>query len=285
MKDDVEIPEGEDYLQFLWSLEDKCQLQTDRRMPELGKKAPECWKHLGTVLSLLDRMASCWWKCRGGDHKIEYLCGRAASSAGAVVRLIRHGYYDEALVLSRGLGEIANLMHLFSIDARSLDEWTNAAPLTVRREFSPVKVRRRLESLSTTPLIKEDRYSLLSTRAVHVHPDTTPQNHNVLGIPVLGAQLQDEGILVCVNEIALPLGIITTFGAVLLELERELVVRIVSSARDLAEQLGAANITEIDRYFERLPDHLTDKSELENLKRLLSNYELQLAVRPSGRSK
>ena len=252
---DADVPEGHRFLQLIWSHEDECQSQTDSQIPELGKKAPECLKQIGTVLSLMDRMASCWWVCREGDHRIEYLCGRAASSARAVLRLIRLGFYDEALVLSRGLGEIANLMQLFCCDADALDEWKNSSPTEIRRDFSPVKVRLRIETVSASPAITEDRYRLLSERAAHVHPGTTPQSHNILGIPVAGAQLQVEGILVCLNELALPLCIIATFGAKLLALEKETANYIFSSARILAEQLGGATITEIDEYHQQTLMH------------------------------
>ena len=280
---DADVPEGHRFLQLIWSLEDECQSETDRRLPGLGKKAPECLKQIGTVLSLMDRMASCWWVCREGDHRIEYLCGRAASSARAVLRLIRLGFYDEALVLSRGLGEIANLMQLFCYDTNALDEWKNASPKKIRTDFSPVKVRLRIESASMSPAIKEGRYKLLSERAAHVHPGTTPQSHNILGMPVAGAQLQDAGILVCLNELALPLCIITTFGAKLLALDIETAKYIFSSARTLAEQIGGANITDIDDYHQQALMHPIAGQDAEVMERLLRDYQQQLDRRPSSR--
>ncbi len=253
---DADVPEGNRFLQLVWSLEDECQAQTDRRICDLGKKAPECLKQLGTLLSLMDRMASCWWVCRKGDHRIEYLCGRATSNARAALRLVRFGFYDEVLVLSRGLGEIANLMQLFCRDADALDEWKNASPAKIRGDFSPVKVRRRIENLLMSPVIGKDRYRRLSERAAHVHPGTTPQSHNILGRPSTGSQLQDAGILVCLNELALPLCIIVAFGAKLLALNKETEKYIFSSARTLAEQIGDASITKIDEYYQQTLEHL-----------------------------
>ena len=282
---DAGVPEGHRFLQCIWSLEDKCQAQTDRLLPDLGKKAPECLRQIGTVLSLLDRMASCWWVCREGDHRIEYLCGRAASSARAALRLIRLGFYDEALVLSRGLGEIANLMQLFRCDADSLDQWKSASPSKIRADFSPVKVRLRIETHSMSPAIKEDRYRLLSERAAHVHPGTTPQSHNILGMPCAGAQLQEAGILLCLNELALPLCVIVTSGAKLLALDEETVKCIFSSARTLADQLGGINITEIDKYHQQAIMHPIAEQDAEVVESLLRNYLLQLNRRPSSRSR
>ena len=279
---DADVPEGHRFLKLVWSLEDECQTQTDCRLPDLGKKAPECLKQIGTALSLMDRMASCWWVYREGDHRIEYLCGRSASSARAVLRLIRLGFYDEALVLSRGLGEIANLMQLFCSDADALDEWKGASPTKIRKDFSPVKVRLRIETVSMSPAIKEDRYRLLSERAAHVHPGTTPQSHNTLGMPVAGAQLQDAGILVCLNELALPLCIIATFGAKLLDLDNETTKYIFSSAKALAEQIGGADITSIDEHHQRSILHPIAGQDAEIAERLLRNYQSQLDRRPGG---
>ena len=89
------VPEGLSFLNLVWDQEDSCETETDSRIPNMGVKAPKCLEHIGTVLSLLDRMASCWWVCRGGDHLIEYLCGRVASNARAALRLLRFGFYDE----------------------------------------------------------------------------------------------------------------------------------------------------------------------------------------------
>ena len=243
---DTYIPEGERFLEFVWAQEDECEAQTDSRIPSLGRKAPACLKHLGAVLSLLDRMASCWWMCHQGKHRIEYLCGRSASNARVVLRLLRFGFYDEALVLCRGLGEVANLMQLFVYDRKAFDEWENLSPQQIRREFTPVKVRLRLESLSMSPAIDEECYRLLSERAAHVHPGTRPQSYNILGVPFVGARIQDEGILVCLNELAVPLSLITAFGANVLKLDQATTKRIISCSRTLAEQIGGVTLSEIE---------------------------------------
>ena len=124
---DTHVPENAAFLRLLWEQEDACELATDGRLPGMGTKAPACLEEISTVLSLLDRMASCWWICRKGDHLIEYLCGRAASTGRAALRLMRLGFYDESLALSRGLGEIANLFALFQEDGRAFSEWKGAS--------------------------------------------------------------------------------------------------------------------------------------------------------------
>ena len=71
MNRETVVPEGRDFLELVWNQEEKCQTETDTLLPNLGKKAPAAMIHVGTVMSLLDRMASCWWVCRGGDHRID----------------------------------------------------------------------------------------------------------------------------------------------------------------------------------------------------------------------
>ena len=252
----ADVPEGLAFLELVWGQEDKIEVETDNCFPNLGKKAPACLEQIGTVLSLLDRMASCWWVCRGGDHRIEYLCGRVASNARATLRLLRFGFYDEAIVLCRSIGETANLLQLFVQDGQSFQTWKLSDPKQIRMEFSAVKVRLRLESLSTSPVIDENRYRLLSERGTHVHPETIPQSHNILGIPFAGAKFQENGLLVCLNELALPLAVTTAFGALILDLEKDTKRLVLSASKCLVEHVGAANIVEIDDYNRKVIDSL-----------------------------
>ena len=185
------VPEEMDFLDLVWGQEDECEAATDRLIPSLGKKAPACLNHLGTVLSLLDRMASCWWACRGGDHLVEYLCGRVASNARAALRMMRFGFYDEALVLCRSIGEVSNLLQLFAVDSGTLADWKAATRKERMTNFGPMRVRKRLEDLFE-PLIKEERYRLLSEQSAHVVPNTRPQSHNVIGPPVCWGHITER---------------------------------------------------------------------------------------------
>ena len=245
-------PEGLSFLRSLWEQEDKCETDTDGMFPKLGRKAPVCLERIGTVLFYADGMASCWWKCLGGDHLIEYLCGRAASNSRAALRLIRFGFYDESLMLSRAIGETSNLLQLFFRDKARLDEWKKLPRKDRIKVFPPVKVRQALEGIGNPPLIREDRYRILSEKAVHVQPETKPQSQNVFGIPTTGAYMQEEGILVCLNELALPLAGVVSFSANILALGDDLKEQTIAAARSLVEQIGGATITKIDAYHDRL---------------------------------
>ena len=183
---------------------------------------------------------------------MEYLCGRSTSSARAALRLIRLGFYDEALGLCRSLGEVANLLHLFSIDRTTFGTWKALSRSERLREFSPLKIRTLLEERGSGPHIDQERYRLLSKRAAHVNPSTRPQAHNILGIPSAGSVVQEEGLLVSINELALPMALVALFGTQLLELERDVQMEIFSAARSLVEFIGRATICDIAAYHDSI---------------------------------
>ncbi|MCY4603377.1 MAG: hypothetical protein OXE49_04025 [Gemmatimonadetes bacterium] len=145
--------------------------------------------------------------------------------------------------------------------------------------FSPVKVRCRLEELQTLPLINEERYRLLCERAVHVQPETKPQSHNILGVPGTGAILQCEGVLVCLNEIALPTSGAACFGAATLDLEVEVKETIFSAAKDLVNEIGSANITEIDDYHRHVFDNSQARDEIANMADFLRRFQRSCRTR------
>jgi hypothetical protein len=196
-------PQGLAFLKLVSDQEDACEEISRQRLPGLGTKAPQCFEHLGTVLSLLDRVASCFWVCRGGDHLVEYLAGRVCSSSRAALRLLLFGFYDESLSLTRSIGEVTNLLFLFNQNPAALAEWQGSTKKQRKDNFSPFKVRIRLESMGAPVLIDETRYSELCEVATHVTPQTKPQAHNPLGIPVAGSEFQEAGLIVALNELAL----------------------------------------------------------------------------------
>lgn len=255
--DDQAVPQGTDFLDLVWAQEDGCEAVTDSELQRLGQKAPACLEEMGTVLSLTDRMASCWWECRGGDHVVEYLCGRVASNARAALRLTRFGFYDEALLCCRSMGETANLLQLFCLKTTSLSEWKSLTRKKRMNLFGPARVRTALEDLGLDlpPLINEKRYRRLCERSAHVHPATKPQAHNLLGVPNAGASFQEAGSLLCLNEIALPLASAALFAGRLLDLQEKVTDRINSAVRRLVAEIGGFTIlTEDEYYAEQLSD-------------------------------
>jgi hypothetical protein len=205
----IEYPEGLDFLMQVSEEENACESETRLRIPELGKMVPACYQELGTVLSLLNRAASCSWGCRGGDHLIEYLAGRVCAYSRSAIRLLLFGFYDESLSLTRSIGEIGNLLLLFNQEPSALPQWRVSDKDLRMTDFGPKKVRKRLKnigrdkSVDLKPLIvDDDRYVALSEIATHPTPQIKPQAHNAQGKPSVGARFQEAGLVVSLNELA-----------------------------------------------------------------------------------
>jgi hypothetical protein len=244
-----EIPIGLEFLKLVNDQENACEAETRKHIPELGKAVPACFEELGTAMSFLDRSASCFWGCRKGDHVIEYIVGRVMSSCRASLRLILFGFYDESLSITRGIGEIANLLLLFNQDDASYQEWLQLDADARLKKFSPVKVRLKLEYIDKERglnlhmlSIDEHRYRTLSSIAAHVTPHTKPQDYNLVGRPVLGARLQDVGVMTCLNELSRVVGLILAIMPGLLEYELSLKKEVHGAAISLLASVGSVDV-------------------------------------------
>ncbi len=251
-----QFPQGRAFLDLIWSQEDKCEETTAQQIPTMGVKAAQCLEQLGTVLSLLDRLATCHWGCREGDHIIEYLVGRGYSSARAGLRLLHFGFYDEALVMARNIGEIANLLFLFFNAPTEFEQWKQASERERRNNYSAYAVRMRLETLGVPLPVDQDRYSYLSGSATHVTPTTKPQSHNIMGQPVLGAFFQEVGVLLALNEIAGTIAIIAISAAKLVQLDDTLRKYIGQEALKLLRSTGGIDIVHINETWRQLRQQL-----------------------------
>jgi hypothetical protein len=179
------------FLELTQELADASSKRSDKFCAEAGKSLPHTLDAIGTVLSMLYRLACCNYGCRGGDHQTEWLAGKFVSQAVSTHRLIRAAQYDEALMLIRGMGEIANLLCLFYEDRGELAAWKTADKKARLNNFGPAAVRRRLEALSSLgPPIDADRYSALCEIATHPTPGLAPGHYSGSGRPVLGVILQ-----------------------------------------------------------------------------------------------
>ena len=238
------VPEGMDFIKLVMAQERACEEETSAIQTTLGERAPKCLAAIGTVLSLTDRLASCWWGCAGGAHVIEYLAGRGVASARASLRLCLHGYYDEALGLTRSIGEIANLFALFAADSSALGTWQSATRRERQNDFGPAAVRRKLVALGAPQPISDERYRLLCEVATHVTPNTLPQGHNPLLLPVLGGKFQTTGYLLALNELAIPVTFVGLFAASLVKADASIRNRFAVAGRELTEAIGAVNLVD-----------------------------------------
>lgn len=245
----TEIPVGAEFVKLVFGLQDECQNVSLKLLPSLGKSAPKCYEDLGTGVSYLDRMASCFWGCRGGDHIIERIIGRTASSASASLRLLLCGYYDESLALTRSLGESSNLLLLFNKDSAAYSEWIGAPEDDRKRKFSAVKVRLKLEEEKSTNkdlfellVIGKERYGALSEISVHLTPETSPQMYNPVGVPILGARYQQFGFLSCLNELCRVVGVTVAFAPKLLGYEAERKKEVRDAGITLLASMGRIDV-------------------------------------------
>jgi hypothetical protein len=240
-----EPPIGRDFLELIWAHDDALEQHTDARIPELGQRAPACLNALGTALSHLDRLASCFYGCRGGDHLIEYLTGRVYSLARASIRLIRFGHYDETLSLTRTIGEMANLLQLFAKSASHLNAWKVASKAERIRKFGPAAIRKQLEELGEPARLDQDWYSSICEWVTHPTPATKPNAFNILGVPAAAPHLQDEGILVCLNELGRALCLYTIPAVALINISKEERVATLTEVRTLGEGLGGVTLDKL----------------------------------------
>lgn len=226
--------EGADFLRAVLDFTAKCEEQSDQCLTR------DMNEQLGTLLSLLDRASSCWWGCRGDVHTAEHLIGRCCSYAMGAFALARSGFYDESIVLTRTLGEIANLCYLFAADSNALREWTDADDKRRRDKFSPVKVRLALEQTQRPVPIDQNRYRQLSEKATHVTPSIPPQMYNASGVSKAGGVFQEAGLFFCFAEIGHALSIVAHCAVPLCTLGRDPAERVNRAANALGAALPDA---------------------------------------------
>src|SRR5260370_15539753 len=114
------VPSGLNHIAFL---EQVGRMTTAQTLPLLAK---EELKSVGVSLNILYQAATCQRQCHGGAHMLERLCGRAYNHGCAAFHLLMLGFYDEALGLIRGIGELSNIMILAAEDPAAIQEWIHA---------------------------------------------------------------------------------------------------------------------------------------------------------------
>jgi hypothetical protein len=189
---------------------------------------------LGTMLSILYRLGSCHYGCRGGDHQIEWLIVKFVNQAMSAYRLTRDGQYDEALTLIRGAGELVNLIWLFHDDPNAFAEWRASDKKTRLKKFGPWAVRDRLKNHPIGPPIDNDRYQALCEIGTHPTPAQVPGHFSGTGRGVLGAIVQEVGVFVCVNELAYATAMTVPVGI------------LAAAAPEVRDQLKTASLELLD---------------------------------------
>lgn len=255
-RDDAWIPQETAFFETLDAQEAACLERTTAWLPSSGMRLPECYRALGTLCSLADRLASCWWGCAKDDHVAQYLVGRALHATRASLVLARSGFYDESLLLARSVGEIGNLMFLFTADPAAYDEWRQLDGKERWSKFRPKKVRDKLVALEVPTPFDGERYALLSEHSAHVTPSLVPQSYNVTARPVGAAYFQEIGFMVALNEMALAFAITVPLASGLTRLPKQRQEEVIAAGRRVLENVGGAQITSLSEFRTKMRDAL-----------------------------
>ena len=200
--DHAKFPEGSAFLELQRAAFDSAEAFTRAFSASAGAKLPATVENFGSVLSIMYRTACCAWGCNGGDHQLEWLVGRVVNQANAAYQLIQCASYDESLVLTRGIGEIANLLWLFQEFPAELKNWQATDKRTRLQSYGPAAVRKKFEgSKKIGPPIDNDRYQRLCEVGTHPVPALAPSHFTGSGRPVLSGMVQHGGIYVCTTEL------------------------------------------------------------------------------------
>ena len=237
-----DLPKGTDFLQLMRALEHRSIKNTWKALPTLGKKLPVAVKAMGTVLSYLDRIASCFWGCSHDDHRLQYLVGRVTTLTHSTLLLTASGHYDEALALIRILGEVTNLLSLFAADKAELEKWKTLNEKQRWDYFRPYKVRDQLDKLKAPFVVDRERYSMLSSISVHAGPDFMPNAQNDQGRAVLAPRFEIVGLMICVNELARCIALISVFATSLIDTPPIIKKRTRTAGRTLAKSVGSIDV-------------------------------------------
>lgn len=241
----TDFPRNLDFLHTIRQLEDRCVDETWAVLPQTGKQVPRCLAALGDLLSLTYQASSCYWGCSGPEHSVNHLAVRVASASAASLRCLACGYYDESLVLTRCVGELANLLLLFVRRPEKFLAWKRAAQSERRKHFSPVAVRFALEGMGVKPPIDQARYAAITETGVHITPDTTPQAHNPRGRAVLGQIFQLPGAIMALTELSIATSVAAHSASRLLELPEDVVAEFDRRTHAVIEGLPGIDIMNV----------------------------------------
>jgi hypothetical protein len=174
---------------------------------------------LGRALHVLYLAATCHRKCWGGGHVMEFMAGRVYNLTCGAYSLICIAYYDEALNLTRSIGEAANLVALFHMDELAFGKRVKATKTGRIKEFGPAKVRNRLKTEGGVLLMDDDRYAELCESYTHPTPGTAPNKHNEMQRAVCGGIVQEKGLRESLHALIDMVGAIALYYAKLFQFD------------------------------------------------------------------
>jgi hypothetical protein len=249
---------GRKMLRAIGKYEDRCEKATEKQIPRMGKRAPLCYEYLGQLLAYADLIGSCAFSCPGKSedaHAVWYLVARTSSFGRAALRLTKMGFYDEALIIVRSMGEICNLLSLFSLAPETIDEWKTSDRTHRLVNFSPSKIRNRIAALGKTSAITATRYAALCEVSTHPVPNLRPQRFNHAGRSMTGGiYLQEAGILVVLNEMAIALALLVILAAKICKVPTEPFNQIKETCVKCLESAGGVDLESLDQVWKQMEE-------------------------------
>ena len=187
----TEIPSGIDHLKMVVACS---QISTNEHKAKIDFSDSR-FGLLGISLSTLYEAATCHRGCKGVGHIFERLSAKAYNLACSAYILTLNGFYDEALIIIRSVGELTNLISLSFVDSESFQNWLNADSNSRKKNFGPYKVRMLLEPHKDVGFLIADQhwYGALSEDYCHIKPDVKPNNHND-SRSIAGGLYQKDGV-------------------------------------------------------------------------------------------
>jgi hypothetical protein len=165
----------------------------------------------GVALNAIYQAATCHRKCWGPPHVLEMIGARIYNLACAAYSLISIGYYDEAMNLTRGIGEAGNLVALSVKDKVKFNEWLQGSKQERLRNFSPVKVRTMIGASDPFLMMDDTQYGELSEAYTHITPRMAPNRHNEFQRMVAGGIVQEAGMAKALEQLVYLVGTIALF--------------------------------------------------------------------------
>jgi hypothetical protein len=244
--------DGQTYYSVIRAMRTNCLATSLVRLPQAGKKLPRCYEYLGRMLALLDQVASCAWGCPGTEdgHVLHRMIGRGVSSATSAIELALIGQYDDSLAATRSIGELANLLWLFSNDSSAFADWKSLESRARWSKYRPAKVRRKLLAIDELVLVEEEEYSALSEHGVHVTPSTSPNTIGAGHQPTLGGIYREDSLVICINEVSWAIGVLALPSVKLLGPAKDS-TKVLQTSKSLLMNVGGFRVSAIADFLER----------------------------------
>ncbi len=132
------------------------------------------------LLLHLDRLHGIW-SADPGLNRLAFLIDRLTSDFETALEATLSGYFSVAADAMRDVMEIEYLLLDFLADKQQVDKWLSADDKTLRREFAPAAVRKRLHKAGVRPFETSDQANDYAAHSAALHATPASRNHPLAG--------------------------------------------------------------------------------------------------------